>query len=116
MSKALNALINASEENRDERNQIKLSFINVLHPKGGVDKYIVKEKQRNPMERVVLAVREVTYIYDKKQTKGFEIVEEVLVPRDKVETFRKTGSTKVVEEVVRDFRSEAVKNATGDNR
>lgn len=98
MGKAVNSLINRSTEN--DTKVVKLTIIDFFQKDGERVKTVVKEKFRQPHERVVTKVREVVYIYDKKTTKGWEIVEEQLVARG-------TGSSivpEVVGEVIKDLR------------
>lgn len=103
MGKAINALVNRADEENDSYNPnvIRLSCVDVLHPKGSRDKAIVRVPKRAPTKKVVVAVREVTYLYDKKTTKGWEIVEEWDVARD----YEVTGTPKVVGEITRDCRT-----------
>jgi hypothetical protein len=103
MGKAINAFIEKQPEN--DKNVIKLHVLDFNHKDGGYDKTVIKKRERNPTEKVILAVREVTYLYDKdKVTKGWEIVEEVTCPRDKAIIFS-NGNPRVVGSVTRDLRT-----------
>lgn len=104
MGKALNGLVNRNEENREERNVIRLESVDVLHPKGSRVRAVIKNKKRNPHTKVVTKVREVTYLYDKDVvTKGFEIVEEHSVSiKSQYGLF---VEPEVVDHVTRDYRT-----------
>jgi hypothetical protein len=105
MSKAINSVINRAEESHDDRNVIKLTCVDMYHPKGSRDRVIIKKRNSNPHTKVVLKAREVTYLYDNdKVSKGTEIVEEVSVPLDKAKVFD-LGEPIVVEHVTRDLRT-----------
>jgi hypothetical protein len=99
MGKAINGFINRSAEN-DSR-VIKLTIIDFYQKDGSREKTVVKEKNKRPHESVVTKIREVTYLYNKKTTRGWEIVEEQMVPRE----IARTVVPEVVGEIVRDLRT-----------
>lgn len=111
MGKALNSLVNKADEESDgyNPNVVRLSSVDVLHPRGSRDKAIVKKTNRDPQIMIVTKVREVTYLYDKKTTKGWEIVEEISVSRnDEFNSdfdVRRDSSPEIVSEVTRDCRT-----------
>lgn len=102
MSKALNAFIEKSVEN--DTRVTKLSIIDFNHPSGVREKVAVKTKTRDPQVKVVTKVREVTYLYNKKTTKGWEIVEEVPVSRSKIDDMFIEPDVEVVGRVTHDLR------------
>jgi hypothetical protein len=105
MGKAINALVNRADEENDSYNPnvVRLSCVDVLHPKGSRDRAIVKKSNRAPTKKIVTAVREVTYLYDKdKVTKGWEIVSELTADRD---TDTSGFRPEVVGEITRDYRT-----------
>lgn len=100
MGKAINGFIEKSAET--DVHVTKLTFLDIFHPKGSREKIVTREKNKQPHEPVVTKIREVTYLYNKKTTKGWEIVEQIMVPRG-------TGANvvpEVVEAVTRDLRTE----------
>lgn len=89
MSKAINSFIDSQENQQEARETLVLKYLDFLHPQGERTKVIVRKKKKKPQTRLVTKIREVEYIYlsnnpDKKSkiTKGWEIVEEILVDRD----------------------------------
>ena len=92
MSKVLNSAINSQENLQNNRDTIALKYVDFLHPSGERIKYVQKKNNKKQMERVVLKVREVEYVYQTeniekpKVTNGFEIVEEILVEKEILET------------------------------
>lgn len=88
MGKAINSLIDSQENQKETRDVVTLRFVDMLHPKGERVKHIVKKSKRDPQMRVPTKVRTVEYIYPHKdpeqvkRTKGWEVVEETLVPRN----------------------------------
>lgn len=103
MGKAINGLVNRSEESHDNRNVTRITVVDVLHPKGSRDRAVINEKKRDPHTMVVTKIREVTYLYNNDVTSsGFEIVEEVSI--SKSEAPDTNFVPKVVGSVVRDLR------------
>ena len=90
MGKAINSFLDSQENQQHSREVVVLRFVDLLHPNGERTKYIPKKNLKTPQQRLVTKVREVEYIYpDEKPektkiTKGWEIVEEKLVPRGSV--------------------------------
>jgi hypothetical protein len=89
MAKAINSFIDSQENQQEARETLVLKYLDFIHPQGERTKVIVRKKKKNPQTRLVTKVREVEYVYlsnnpDKKSktTKGWEIVEEILVDRD----------------------------------
>lgn len=107
MGKAINALVNRAEEENDSYNPnvVRLSCVDVLHPKGSRDRAIVKVPRRAPTVTCITKIRKVTYLYDKdKVTHGWEIVKEHTVPRaDEMNYYM--FEPEIVEEVTRDLRT-----------
>lgn len=111
MAKAINAILNRNEEAREERNVVKLEILDFGEKTGSRFKTVIKESQKTPHTKVVLSVREVTYLYDKEvKTTGFEIVEEVSVPVDKARIFE-ISPPRVVGSIVRDLRTKLDENS-----
>jgi hypothetical protein len=111
MGKAINALVNRADEENDSYNPnvVRLSCVDVLHPKGSRDRAIVKKTKRDPQTKIVTAVREVTYLYDKDKTsKGWEIVEEVSVSLSMLDENDTMMGPAIVEEVTRDCRTKSL--------
>lgn len=105
MSKAINSIINRNDEAREERNVVKLEILDFSEKTGSRMKTVIKDRKHSPHTKVVLTVREVTYLYDKEvKTTGFEIVEEVSVPVDKARIFE-ASPPRVIGSVVRDLRT-----------
>jgi hypothetical protein len=90
MSKILNSIINAQENELSNRDTITLKYVDFLHPTGERVKYVQKKKNKKQMERVLLKYREVEYVYQADTpektvvTKGWEVVEEVLVEKEQL--------------------------------
>jgi hypothetical protein len=88
MGKAINSFIDSQENQNETRNVVALKFVDFLHPKGERVKYMVKDSNRNPQIRVPTKIRLVNYVYPHKNpsqtktTQGWEIVEEILIPRE----------------------------------
>lgn len=101
MGKAINALVGKSSDS--DTQTIRLTVVDFFQPHGERVKTVFKEKNRNPQVKIVTEIREVTYLYDKKTTKGWEIVKEVSMPQEDVNS-EEFQAPVVVEEVIRDFR------------
>lgn len=106
MSKILNSIINAQENQQSNRDTLVLKFIDLFHPSGERIKYVQKKNNKKQMERIILKYREVEYVYPNenpektKVTKGFEIVEEILVSKEDLPTFKFLTPT-IVDKVTR---------------
>jgi len=89
MGKAINSFIDSQENQQEARETIVLKYIDLLHPNGERTKVVLKKNNKEPKKRLVTKVREVEYVYPSnnpekknKVTRGWEIVEEVLIDRD----------------------------------
>lgn len=86
-TKAITALLNAQENNSVPRSFIRLETLDFNTKNGSRDRTVVLAKKRFPMERIVIAYRNVKYQnYDIKgvfvsTTEGTEIVSEALVKK-----------------------------------
>jgi hypothetical protein len=80
MGKAINAFIEKVSESSVR--VTKLSILDFNETYGVREILVIKTKNNRPHEKVVTKVRKATYLYNKKTTEGWEVVEEVLVPRD----------------------------------
>lgn len=109
MGKAINAFVNAQDEEAKEE-RYKFTY------KEFEPHFITpRKKQQNPHERIVTELREVKYLrdgYTKEEgdlkprkiileTHGTEIVSEILVPRGSVSSF---PEPRIVGQVTRDLR------------
>lgn len=125
MGKAVNQLLSKNEEDNTNGNKIvTLTILDFTQETGSREKVVVIPKKQTQHERVVVAVREVKYLYDDfikqdneirkvvKQTQGFEIVKEILMPKSEADILNEPGSNnfvvKVVGSVTRDLRNKDV--------
>jgi hypothetical protein len=87
MGKAINSFIDSVKNQYTTKDTIVLRYVDLLHPKGERYKYVNKKNKKNPQIRVPTKIRTVTYFYPNanpslsKTTNGWEIVEEILIPR-----------------------------------
>lgn len=124
MSKTLNAFIEKAAEN--DTRVTKLTIVDFTNPNGAREKTVVKPKHRDPQVKVVVEVREVTYLYsikhrdengtryETKTTKGFEIVKEISVSQSEIDSYEDIAP-RIVSEVTRDLRKQE-KDATTFDR
>lgn len=105
MGKAINSIVNRSEEGQDQKNVVKLECLDFSEKTGSRVRAVIKNRNKNPHTKVVTKVRDVKYLYDNdKVSHGTEIVEEVSIAIDKARIFE-LGTAVVVESVTRDLRT-----------
>lgn len=107
MGKAINSIVNRSEEGQDSKNVVKLECLDFNEKTGSRVRAVIKNNNKNPHTKLVTAIREVKYLYDnEKVSYGTEIVEEISLPVGVSLTTRGPNiGPEVVERVVRDLRT-----------
>lgn len=114
MGKAINAFVEKSTDS--DTRVIKLSILDFNDRNGVHEKTVVKQRNRDPQVKVVVEIREVTYLreikirdeegtrYETLVTKGYETVKEVSVSRADHDERVRLAIPTLAGEVTRDLR------------